>query len=400
MLRSVVSLLTGLSCLTVVACVGPTSCTHPPEQPKAALQEQKETDSATTPADASAPTGRLSKEQKAQRLEQLTKMQRYVTQEDGTEPAFNNKYWDNKRPGIYVDIVDGNALFASVHKYDSKTGWPSFDRPLEEDMIYEKEDLSIPFTPRVEVRSTWADSHLGHVFQDGPKETTGLRYCINSAALRFVPLERLEAEGYGQYLGLFPGYSMSPPGSAKTPKPAAEKSELATMVLAGGCFWCIEADLEKLPGVVEAVSGFAGGKKPNPSYEDVAYGRTTHLEVVEVHYDPARLLPRDLLRAFFRSIDPLDKGGQFCDRGPHYRTAIFVADDDQRALAEEWKSKASKALGAEVVTDILPLTEFYRAPEEHQDYYKHGARYVSYRKGCKRDERVKDLWGKIRQEQF
>ena len=133
--------------------------------------------------------------------DRLTRMQYYVTKKDGTEPPFTNAYWNNKETGLYVDVVDGTPLFASTTKYKSGTGWPSFWQPIEGAPVVEKVDKSL-FMTRTEVRSASSDSHLGHVFPDGP-EPTGLRYCLNSAALRFVPFADLEAEGYGEYSSLF-----------------------------------------------------------------------------------------------------------------------------------------------------------------------------------------------------
>lgn len=168
-----------------------------------------------------------------------------------------------------------------------------------------------------------------------------------------------------------------------------------TAVFAGGCFWCMEADFEKLPGVSAAVSGFTGGTLPNPTYHGNHEG---HVEAVQVTCDPRKVSYRQLLDYYWRHIDPFDGGGQFCDRGPSYRTAIFVATAAERASAEESKSRlAARFPGRTVVTPILPASTFYpvKGDEEyHQDYYrKNPVRYQYYRWNCGRDQRVREIWG-------
>jgi len=180
------------------------------------------------------------------------------------------------------------------------------------------------------------------------------------------------------------------------------------LVVAGGCFWCVESDFESVRGVKEAVSGFAGGKTKNPTYKQVTKGGTGHYEAVEISFDPGVISRDQILSMFFRSVDPTDAGGQFCDRGSSYRTAIFAANSAQKAAAERAKADAQAALGQKVVTPILGASTFYPADAFHQDYYKSSERlavtsvgvgvkksvaYKRYRERCGRDARVKQLWG-------
>jgi peptide-methionine (S)-S-oxide reductase len=186
----------------------------------------------------------------------------------------------------------------------------------------------------------------------------------------------------------------------------AALAETRTAVVAGGCFWCVESDFESVPGVKGVVSGFAGGSKATATYAQVSDGGTGHYEAVQITYDPAKVSYDQLLRLFFRGIDPTDAGGQFCDRGDSYRTAVFVEDADERAAAETAKAEARAALGQKIATAILPLKGFYPAEDYHQDYYRSSdiiltrfgprskaSAYKLYRKACGRDARVKELWG-------
>ena len=186
----------------------------------------------------------------------------------------------------------------------------------------------------------------------------------------------------------------------------AHAGKLETAVFAGGCFWCIEADFESVKGVKDVVSGYTGGRTKNPTYKAVSNGGTGHYEAVKITYNPMQVSYDELLRLFFRSVDPTDAGGQFCDRGDSYRTAIFVTNAAQRDAAVRAKAAAAKELGKKIVTPIETAGTFYLAEDRHQNYYKgksivltrsgpkkQSAAYKFYRKGCKRDQRVSELWG-------
>lgn len=169
-------------------------------------------------------------------------------------------------------------------------------------------------------------------------------------------------------------------------------AEDGTAILAGGCFWCVESDFDHVKGVKETVSGYIGGKTDNPTYR--SHGKDGHLEAVKIVYDKNSAEYRSLLDTFWRTIDVLDDEGQFCDKGNSYRTAVFVANDEERAIAEASKAEAEQELGQKIKTRILDATAFWPAEDYHQDYYqKSSARYNYYRKACGRDKRVKKLWG-------
>ena len=186
----------------------------------------------------------------------------------------------------------------------------------------------------------------------------------------------------------------------------AAQADQKTAVVAGGCFWCVEKDFESVPGVTSVVSGFAGGKTANPTYKQVTAGGTGHYEAVQITYDDSKVSYADLITLFFRSVDPTDAGGQFCDRGDSYRTAIFVSGPAERAAAKAASAEAEQQLGAPIATKILAAGPFYAAEDYHQDYYKSSAiiitrfgprtkasAYKLYREACGRDARVQQLWG-------
>lgn len=192
---------------------------------------------------------------------------------------------------------------------------------------------------------------------------------------------------------------------AQTKAGQAQSTEKLTV--AGGCFWCVEADFERVKGVKEAVSGYTGGTVKNPTYKEVSRGDTGHYEAVQIIFDPSIVSRDSLLSMFFRSVDPTDPGGQFCDRGDSYRTAIFTNSVAQAKAAEKAKAEAENVLGETVVTPILRASTFYPAEDYHQDYYKgdrlvltrfgpkrQSSAYKAYREACGRDARIRELWGK------
>ena len=182
---------------------------------------------------------------------------------------------------------------------------------------------------------------------------------------------------------------------ATAAEPATQGKTTATAVFAGGCFWCMEPPYDALPGVVATISGFTGGQKANPSYKEVSGGNTGHIEAVQIAYDPAKVSYEKLLEVYWRNVDPLDGGGQFCDRGHEYTTAIFYQNEEQKKLAEQSKGSIEKQLGRPVATVIHPAAPFYATEDYHQDYYlKNPVRYKYYRYSCGRDQRLEKLWGK------
>jgi peptide methionine sulfoxide reductase msrA/msrB len=291
-----------------------------------------------------------------------------VTQQCGTEPPFHNAYWDNHKPGIYVDVVSGEPLFSSSNKFDSGTGWPSFTQPLTRTGIVEKKDSTLGMV-RTEVRSKMADSHLGHVFADGPPDKAGLRYCINSAALKFIRLDEMDQAGYGEYLEPF-----VKAGLIKAPVHE-------TAILAGGCFWGMEEIIRKIPGVLKTTVGFSGGTTVNPTYENVCTGGTGHAECIQVEFDSARLSYETLLDYFFRMHDPTTLNRQHNDVGTQYRSAIFYTSESQKNTGEAVKVRWDKSgkFSRPLTTEIKAAEKFYPAEDYHQKYLvKHPGGYTCH----------------------
>ena len=263
-----------------------------------------------------------------------------VAREADTERAFTGKMWQSETKGTYYCAACGLKLFKSEQKFVSSCGWPSFFEQENKNSVVFKDDNSYGMK-RTEALCGRCNSHLGHLFDDGP-EPTGKRYCMNAISLDFVPDGVTSATG-----------------------------NLETVVLGGGCFWCVEAVYENLEGVKSVYSGYAGGTVENPSYEEVCTGRTGAAEVVEITYEKSKTNLDEIFQVFFTVHDPTTLNRQGADSGTQYRSAIFYKNENEKIVAESLIQELNeKVFSNKIVTTLEPLQKFYKAESYHQGYYQ------------------------------
>ncbi|MFZ1750647.1 MAG: peptide-methionine (S)-S-oxide reductase MsrA [Saprospiraceae bacterium] len=266
---------------------------------------------------------------------ELTAKQYYILRQQGTERPFSSELYTVKEEGVYICAGCKNPLFGSETKFNSGTGWPSYYKPYSSKSLHVGADNSHGMV-RDALACQRCGGHLGHVFDDGPKPT-GLRYCIDGDGLLFVP-------------------KIS----------ATNKWSVATF--AGGCFWCTETIFESIRGVKEVISGYAGGKEKNPTYEKVGAGLTGHAEAFQVYYDPKEITYVDLVRVFFASIDPTIVNGQGPDRGKQYRTIAFYTNETEKQVIEQKIKEISAEYSKPIATQVVKYDTFWEAEEYHQDF--------------------------------
>jgi peptide methionine sulfoxide reductase msrA/msrB len=270
-----------------------------------------------------------------------------VAREADTERAFTGTMWNSETKGTYYCATCGNKLFRSNQKFTSSCGWPSFFEQENKESITFKDDNSYGMR-RTEANCGRCNSHLGHLFDDGP-EPTGKRYCMNAISLDFVP-DTIATETKGN-LG---------------------SSNSESIVLGGGCYWCVEAVYENLQGVKSVASGFAGGTVENPSYSEVCSGNTGAAEVVEITYDKSITNLDEIFKVFFTVHDPTTLNRQGADVGTQYRSVIFYKNDEQKKAAESIIAELTKqnVYSSKIVTTLEPFKKFYKAEDYHQNYYE------------------------------